>query len=75
MSLLSALKRIGRVAAAQAVGVGASIALSYVGGINVPPVIAPLIPIVVGPLINGAAKAVRDNLDPEHPVQVVAGMF
>lgn len=75
MSLKYAFIRLGRVAAAQAVGIGASIALQKVGGINLPPMVAPLIPLVIGPTINAAAKAVRENIDPEHPVQTVAGAF
>lgn len=69
-SLKRAFVRFGRLAAAQTIVLGTDFAIGALSGVKLPPEFQPLLPLVVAPLLNAAAKVVRD-LDPENKVAKV----
>lgn len=67
------LIRFGRGLAGIAVAYGLQVAASQVVTLPIPPIYAPLVPMVVGPALNAIAKFAREHVDPDGMAAKVAG--
>ena len=59
-AFFSALKRFGRNVAGIGIVLAVQVGADALAGVNLPPVVAPFVPLIGGPLLNAAAKFGRD---------------